>query len=238
MAPNSPNDQNHPNPEYPMRLWSHTSSGKWLESMGPHITISKGHVVAEAGEAPAYCYYILRGRVMSYEYTMAGRERIYKFYEEGSMLLEANLMIGIAPLVSFVALTQLTLICIARDDLIRRIYADPQVSLDIISSISFKFLSSMGQVREATHHNVPWKVCNLLLVFAERYGVDCNGKLLIKEKISQQLLANLLGVNRITLVRIIKELRDQSLIEQINGFYSIRSVNKLKQFMAQQANET
>lgn len=76
-----------------------------------------------------------------------------------------------------------------------------------------------------------WKVCNLLLTFAERYGVPYDGKTLIKEKISQQMMANLLGVNRITMVRAIKELREMGLIEQVNGFYCIRDKERMQKFM-------
>lgn len=71
------------------------------------------------------------------------------------------------------------------------------------------------------------------LTFAERYGVDYDGKILIKEKLSQQMLANLLGVNRITMVRTIKELREMGLVEQVNGFYCIRDQQKIQAFMEQ-----
>ena len=89
--------------------------------------------------------------------------------------------------------------------------------------------------REATQCSVAWKACNLLLTFAERYGVPYDGKILIKEKISQQIMANLLGVNRITMVRAIKELRELGMIEQVNGFYCIRDKEKMRAFM-QEAN--
>ena len=75
------------------------------------------------------------------------------------------------------------------------------------------------------------KVCNLLLMFAERYGVPYDGKLLIKEKISQQMMANLLGVNRITMVRAIKELREMGFVDQVNGFYCIRDKERMRQYM-------
>ena len=45
------------------------------------------------------------------------------------------------------------------------------------------------------------------------------------------MLANLLGVNRITMVRTVKELREQNLIEQINGFYCIRDRERMLEYM-------
>jgi CRP/FNR family cyclic AMP-dependent transcriptional regulator len=102
------------------------------------------------------------------------------------------------------------------------------LSMDIMESLSTKYLSAMEQVRHTNFHNAGWKICDLLLIFAEHYGVPYDGKILIKEKISQQLLSNLLGINRVTAVRAIKELKEMALIEQINGYYCIRSLEKLK----------
>jgi CRP/FNR family transcriptional regulator len=219
--------------ELPARLRRAASNG-WLAAIGTRITLAKGRTFVNADEAPAYCYYVLQGRVMSYEYTVTGQERIYNFIEEGSLILDANTLMQRALPVSFMTLTPATLIRLAREDILKKIYSDPEVAMDIISSVSNKFLLSMEQIRETTHHNVLWRVCNLLVSFSDRYGVEYDGKLLIKEKISQQMLANLLGVNRITLVRIIKELRELNLLEQINGFYCIRSVETMKQFMEEE----
>jgi CRP/FNR family transcriptional regulator len=68
-------------------------------------------------------------------------------------------------------------------------------------------------------------------MFSERYGVPYNDAVMIKEKISQQILSDLLGVNRITVNRIIKILKDAGLLFQINGYYCICDVKKLKQHM-------
>ena len=41
-------------------------------------------------------------------------------------------------------------------------------------------------------------------------------------------MTNLLGVNRATTVRSIRALKDMNLLENINGFYCIRSIEQLK----------
>lgn len=149
------------------------------------------------------------------------------------MLLESNILLQKAPPVSFVALSHVKAVAIRREELLAKMRSDPDLAEEIMMSLSFKFLAAMDQVREGTQCNVAWKVCNLLLTFAERYGVEYDGKILIKEKISQQMLANLLGVNRITMVRTVKELREENLIEQINGFYCIRDKAQMLEFMGE-----
>ncbi len=199
-----------------------------LERLGEKRKFPKNHILVQAGEHVKNCYIVKYGRVAAYEYTLSGEERIYNFNEENSILLEANLLFDYASPICFKTVLPSELVCVDKKTLVDTINSDPQVSMDIMESLATKFLSSMEQIRHANFHNASWKICDLLLIFADRYGVPYDGKILIKEKISQQLLSNLLGINRVTAVRAIKELKEMSLIEQINGFYCIRDVERLK----------
>lgn len=199
-----------------------------LEKLGQKRTYPKNHVLVQAGSRTSYCYIVKSGRVAAYEYTVAGEERIYNFNERNSLLLEGNLLFDQISPVNFKTVQESELVCIDKDTLLSGIAQDPQLSMDIMESLTTKFMSSMEQIRHANYHNASWKICDLLLIFAEHYGVPYDGKILIKEKISQQLLSNLLGINRITVVRSVKELKEMALIEQINGYYCIRDLEQLK----------
>ena len=142
--------------------------------------------------------------------------------------MEGNVLFDQESAVNFKTVLPSELILITKEMLLEGISRDPQLSMDIMESLSTKFLSSMEQIRHSNFHNAAWKICDLLLIFAEHYGVPYDGKILIKEKISQQLLSNLLGINRVTAVLAIKELKEMALIEQINGYYCIRSLEQLK----------
>ena len=217
------------------RLWGGSGCREKYMALGDIARFDKGALIAEAGKPAEWCYYILSGSVMAFEYMAASGERYYNFNEEGSLVMDANVILQKAPPVSFVALTAVEAVRIGRERLMQALREDPDLTMHVMSNLSFKFLAAMDQVREATQCSVAWKACNLLLTFAERYGVPYDGKILIKEKISQQIMANLLGVNRITMVRAIKELRELGMIEQVNGFYCIRDKEKMRAFM-QEAN--
>lgn len=199
-----------------------------LEKLGEKKKYPKNHILVQAGTKPKYCYIVKSGRVVAYEYTLTGEERIYNFNEQNSLLLEANVLFGYASPINFKTAFPSELVSIDRETLMDAISKDSEISMDIMESLATKFMSSMDQIRHANFHNAAWKICDLLLIFADRYGVPYDGKILIKEKISQQLLSNLLGINRVTAVRAIKELKEMALIEQINGYYCIRSIEQLK----------
>lgn len=88
----------------------------------------------------------------------------------------------------------------------------------------------MDEIRQMASCNVTWRICNLLEIFASYYGEEINGKIRISIRLSQQILSKLLCVNRITTVRIIKKMKELHLIEQINGYYWIVSLEALSEY--------
>ncbi|MDR1965758.1 MAG: Crp/Fnr family transcriptional regulator [Synergistaceae bacterium] len=213
---------------YPTRLLYLPGGAERLKKYGEAMSFPKDHVIIEPGILPSCCYLVKRGRVVAYEYTSRGGELLYNFMEEGALLLEANLLTDVPAQVYFKTTEPSELIRIEKEVLLRAMEADSRLMRDIVGSISGKFFSAMDQIRQEGSHNARWKICNLLLIFAERHGVPYDGKTLIKERLSQQTLANLLGMNRVTTTRIIRELKDLNLIELINGYYCIRDDEKLK----------
>lgn len=199
--------------------------------LGRPVSFAGGDTVAQAGSCPHYCYYVIEGRMMAFEYTSSTEERYYSVHDSRSLVMEADILLERDTPVSFVALTDVKARAMTREELLDALRQDNELAIEVMTGLSYKFMTAMDQIREATQCNVSWKVCNLLLNLVDRYGVPYDGKLLIKEKISQQMMANLLRVNRITMVRAIKELRERGLIEQVNGFYCIRDRESMKAYM-------
>jgi CRP/FNR family transcriptional regulator len=202
-----------------------------LEEMGFFKKLPKGDVFIEPGEIPKYCYVIKKGGVVGFEYTEGGEERIYYIMLPGSLMLESFVILNKPCPVSFKTIKPTELICIDRHTLIEQMSNDFSLVMSIIESTSYKLLSAMDQVRAVECHNTVWRFCNLLLMFADKYGVPYEGKIMIAEKVSQQTLSNLLGLNRITVNRIIKKLRNMELVLNLNGYYCIPDTERLRRHM-------
>jgi CRP/FNR family transcriptional regulator len=217
--------------EFPSRLIHFPQGTGFLEKLGFPKKLPKGDVFIEPGDVPKHCYVIKKGGVIGFEYAAGGDERIYNVMLPGSLMLEMNLILNRPSPVYFKTIKPTELICIDRHTLFEQMDDNFRLVINIIESISYKFLAAMEQVREVKCHDADWRFCSLLLMFAERYGVPYDGKIMIREKVSQQTLSDLLGVNRITVNRIIKKLRDLELILQINGYYCIQDTKKLRRHM-------
>ncbi len=217
-----------PKVDFVSRLVTLPKSLSKLEQLGKVKKYPKNYNLIEANDPIKYCYVVKSGRIVGYEYLPNGEERVYMINEQNSLLLETNLLYDIPPAVSFKTLLPTTVVEIDKQTLLKAMQEDQQIVMDIMESLAIKFHGSMNQIRHANYHNAEWKICDLLLQFSEHYGVFYDDKILIQEKISQQLISNLLGINRVTAVRAIKRLKDMGLIEMINGYYCIRSIELLR----------
>ena len=201
-----------------------------LEKYGFLKIAQKGEILAEAGEECKYCYIVKSGRIIAYEYTMSGSERVYSYNEKNSLIIEECILLDCRPPVSFKADTRSELICLDKDAIARAAREDTDIALALMRYLSYKYVSSMEQIRFANSHSASWKVCNLLLMMAENYGEDYNGYTMIREKLSQQLISSMLGINRVTVVRVMKDLKELNLVAHINGYYCIRDMEAVREY--------
>jgi len=202
-----------------------------LAALGHTTHIPKNTELNKLGDVPDCCYIVKTGRVICYESTYSGERRVYNFMEPNSIFMEECMLFDRPCPVIFKTIVPSELVRIEKCDMKRAFKHDIDIVMDICESLSMKFLSAMEQIRCGQQRNAEWNICKLLQTFAEQYGVPYDGKLLIKEKLSQQMAGDLLGMNRVTVARKFKDLKDISLLESINGFYCIRSLDQLIEHM-------
>jgi CRP/FNR family transcriptional regulator len=217
--------------EFPTYLMNFPHEVSALEKFGSIKKLPKNTVLIKPGEVPKYCYLLKTGCIVAFEYISSGDERVYNIMMPGSLILESNLIFNEPVPIFFKTIKSSALICIDRATLLKAMNNDFNVVTNVIQSLSYKFMIVMDMMRETRCHDAMWRVCNLLLKFAENFGVPYEDKILIKEKISQQLLSDILGVTRITVYRIVKKLADMDLIVQINSYYCICNTENLKKHM-------
>jgi CRP/FNR family transcriptional regulator len=203
-----------------------------FESMGTLKKYPKNKIFVEPGDPPKYCYLLKKGCVIGFEYTADGDERIYDIHLPVSMILETRIILNSPSPIYFKTIKPSELVCISAHALLAAIRDDAQMMTALLESLANKFHVAMEQVRETKIHDTEYRFCNLLLMFAECFGVDYDGKILIREQVSQQVFADLLGVNRITINRIAKTLKNMGLIELINGCYCLPDTQRLQKHMS------
>ncbi|MCD7748528.1 MAG: Crp/Fnr family transcriptional regulator [Oscillospiraceae bacterium] len=206
-------------------------SAEQFQRMGTPVTLAKNQTLYKVGDVPDSCYYVCQGCIVAFDCTPAGGEHIFSVNVPGELILVPS-MVVIHPLVlNFKASEPTYLIRIHRETLFQEMADDAEFSAQLVYALSVRLIDTIEQSRERGSYSVPWRVCNLFLSMAGRYGVPYDGKVLIQKKMSQQAMANELHANRVTVARAIRELKDYGLVEYINGYYCVRDMARLKKHM-------
>lgn len=203
-----------------------------LEKLGTVQFFEKNVSLNSIDEVPSQCYLLKSGRVIGYEITFSGEQRIFNFLEPGSIFLEECVLFDKSCPILFKTTTDSELIVIDKCDLKRAMKKDIDVVLDVCEALSNKFLSAMDEIRTIPQQSAAWKICRLLLNFSERYGICMGKQVLIKEHVNQQMLADLLGMNRVTVTRKLKEMKTAGLIGKTQGYYYICNIDEFRNYMA------
>ncbi|RJE47285.1 cyclic nucleotide-binding protein [Dehalobacter sp. MCB1] len=204
-----------------------------LLDVGEELFFAKNKVVFSQGNVPDRFYYIKDGRIKSYKYSPRGNEQILTLLEKGSIFLESGVLFDIPIDNYFETMEDSHLIFFRKKDLLELLVTDIDVTLYVMQSVSRKFHFYEYLFDELQFFNTEWRICNLLLTFADHFGIEVDNKIKLNFKASQQLISNILGVNRGTTIKIFNKLKELNLIEQTNGFYFIKDLKQLKNHQAE-----
>ena len=91
----------------------------------------------------------------------------------------------------------------------------------------------MESRRIGAKQTAEWKLCRMLISDFENFGKPYKNGMLLKERVSHQMLADILGMNRVTVSRKFKKLRDLGLISQQDGYLYLPDINAFLDYMDQ-----
>lgn len=198
-----------------------------LLSLGQTISLPANTTFIQPGDFLNCCYLIKSGLVVGCESYANGMVSEGLIMFPNNLVGESFLILNEPCPIAFKTIFDSVLVCIQRDTFMKAMETDVDLNKIIIESLAKKFVSGMEEVRQMASCNVTWRICNLLRIFAYHHGEERNGKICISVKLSQQIISQLLCVNRITTARIMKRLKDLHLIDQFNGYYWITDMQAL-----------
>lgn len=162
--------------------------------------------------------------MLSLEITEDGEEHIFNIFEPGSLFLESNVLADYPSAIYFRAIVPTECVRVDNSCVREAMKRDEDIMQLIFESFASKFYSAMDRLRDHYNHGASWQVYNMLAQLAESNGKPYyENWIMIEMPMSQQFISNMLGLNRITISRALKELREKDLLMQINNkFYCIR----------------
>jgi len=201
-----------------------------LKLIGEIRSFPKGAVISESGTVGEGCFIVLEGIVKAQVITEDGTENQYINHKAGYALLEAQCFCEWTEVANFYTAESTKVLYLKRANLMAAIGKDPELALFFIGTLSVKFRWYIEHCRSLSMFGAMHRFCDLLIEMANSYGESKGDKIRLKKKISQEELAKQLHVNRLTIIRCMKELRDKGLVGTEDGYLSFPDLGALKKF--------
>ncbi len=154
-----------------------------------------------------------------------GAVRLSRVYESGEeitvALLRENSLFGVLSLLTghradrfyhAVAFTRVEMITAPAASVLQAIEEDARVGLLLLQGLSSRILQTETMIETLTHRDMSSRLVSFLLVLCRDFGMPGEKGITIDLKLSHQSIAEAIGSTRVTITRLLGELRNSGLV--------------------------
>ena len=154
-----------------------------------------------------------------------GAVRLSRVYETGEeitvALLRENSLFGVLSLLTgnrsdrfyhAVAFTRVELVAAPATSVRNAIEQDASVGLLLLQGLSSRVLQTETMIETLTHRDMSSRLASFLLVLCRDFGVPGEKGVTIDLRLSHQAIAEAIGSTRVTITRLLGELKSSSLL--------------------------
>ena len=178
-------------------------------------TVERGKTIFFPGDPAERVYLLRRGAV-----------RLSRVYESGEeitvALLRENSLFGVLSLLTgqrsdrfyhAIAFTRVELVMAPATSVRRAIEQDASVGLLLLQGLSSRILQTETMIETLTHRDMSSRLVSFLLVLCRDFGVPSQEGITIDLRLSHQAIAEAIGSTRVTITRLLGDLRNEGLVQ-------------------------
>jgi CRP/FNR family transcriptional regulator len=186
------------------------------------------------GEIPRQAVVILDGVVKAYTISPDGDESIVNLYSKGSVIPVAWVSDqSSVALFNYDAVNDVRVLKVNKNDFAEAINNNPQLQKEYLDHTLQSKAGLMLRITGLVQARASSKICYTLYFLMFRYGIERSpGVYEIDLKITQSMLANLIGQTRESTAKNLKALKELEIIEYTGSTYFVDKV-KLEQYLGE-----
>ena len=194
--------------------WIRDRNVAWKQvlQLGRRCQFSRNEIIGGNGEPVDCLQYLSKGRIKLCRINTAGVEKILFHIEEGNLFGEVPFWSGLPMDSTFIAEEKCEVFSFSRQCILTEIMpVFPALFLNMLEGMANKSHILGNQACDIA--DLETRVSKLLIYVADRHRNDfSNGQMITVKGISQQQLASMLGVHRVTINHAIGELKRRGVI--------------------------
>ncbi|MDJ0723667.1 MAG: global nitrogen regulator NtcA [Prochloraceae cyanobacterium] len=174
----------------------------------------RGKTIFFPGDPAERVYFLLKGAVKL--------SRVYEAGEEITVsLLRENSVFGVLSLITgqrsdrfyhAVAFTTVELLSAPIDRVQKALQDNPELSMLMLQGLSSRILQTEMMIETLAHRDMGSRLVSFLLILCRDFGVPTSDGIRIDLKLSHQAIAEAIGSTRVTVTRLLGELRAKETI--------------------------
>jgi CRP-like cAMP-binding protein len=188
-----------------------------VESLAEAVSkkrFNRGGILVEQGENRNALYIILTGRTRVVMTDSKGREVILATLRSGDYVGEMSLIDGEPHSATVVADQQVDALVLGREDFLRCLSENNAMSFAMMHELVQRLRKASQKISSLALMGVYGRVATVLL---ESAVADEHDVLLIREKVSRQDIAKMVGASREMVSRVMKDFEEQGFIQSLEG---------------------
>jgi global nitrogen regulator NtcA len=174
----------------------------------------RGKTIFFPGDPAERVYFLLKGAVKLSRVYEAGEEITVALLRENSVFGVLSLLTGQRSdrFYHAVAFTPVELLSAPIDQVERSLRNNPDLSMLMLQGLSSRILQTEMMIETLAHRDMGSRLVSFLLILCRDFGVPTTDGIRVDLKLSHQAIAEAIGSTRVTVTRLLGELRDQEMV--------------------------
>ena len=177
-------------------------------------TFERGKTIFFPGDPAERVYFLQKGAV-----------KLSRVYEQGEeitvALLRENSVFGVLSLITgqksdrfyhAVAFTTVEILSVPIEQVEKALKENPELSMWMLKGLSTRILQTEMMIETLAHRDMGSRLVSFLLILCRDFGVPESGGMTIDLKLSHQAIAEAIGSTRVTVTRLLGDLRQENMI--------------------------
>lgn len=198
-----------------------------LVDEGETKVYATGELLLREGEQELFCFFLVAGSVKVFYTSPDGFEVVVKVFGAPSVFGEMECITGIPYLESVVAVEKAKALRLPAAALRRALDESHPLSTNLLRDLAARLCIAAQNENALAFLPVATRLANLLLTYVRLYGVPVEGGTMIRVKLSQDELANGLGVAKKSVSRTFREWQSEGLVTKRGGCLVVSDVEEL-----------
>jgi CRP-like cAMP-binding protein len=192
-------------------------------------TLAADEVLFLTGDPGDGCYRVEQGLLKISMMAPSGAERILAIVGPGGIVGELSTIDGLPRSASVAAVRESELSFISRASVQAFAKQHAEVYQHLVTLLAARLRGADGVVAAGSFLPLKGRVARALLDLAEAFGQDVGqGRILIRQKVSQSDLAAMAGIARENVSRILNDWIRDKLVSRLSGYYCLEEKAKLQ----------